>query len=393
MAEIVIVGGCGHVGLPLGIVLADSGHVVTALDLDDQKMKLVNSGVMPFLEEGAEDLLRKVLKSENFVATTDESILANAEVIIVVIGTPVDEHMNPDPTAVVNVVSASVRIAKKCKLLMLRSTIYPGVTKRIEEVVQGINTHIAVSFCPERILEGEALKELASLPQIIGARSVEAIQESKKIFESLGVETVCVSPEEAEFAKLITNSWRYIKFAAANEFFNMTEEAGVDYSKVLEAVKFNYPRAADLPRAGFAAGPCLLKDTMQLAAFSNNNFQLGNSAMTANEGLPLRIVERLKRQYELKNLTVGILGMAFKAESDDPRASLSYKLKRILQFEAKTVLTTDPYVKDDEDLKELDFVCAASDVLILATPHAIYREMRFDIPVVDTWGILTNVSK
>ena len=157
-----------------------------------------------------------------------------------------------------------------------------------------------------------------------------------------------MEPEEAELAKLFTNSYRYIKFAAANQLYMMANDFGLDYERIRRAVIEDYPRAADLPGPGFAAGPCLLKDTMQLAAFNNNNFALGQASMQINEGLPLYLVSRMAARYDLDSMTVGILGMAFKGESDDNRSSLSYKLKRVLKVRAAEVLTTDPYVTVDD---------------------------------------------
>ena len=168
----------------------------------------------------------------------------------------------------------------------------------------------------------------------------------------------------------------------------MSNEAGLDFTRIREAITFDYPRAADLPNAGFSAGPCLFKDTMQLAAFSNNNFALGHSAMLVNEGLPLYVVSKIEEQYELKNLTVGILGMAFKGESDDIRSSLAYKLKKILQFKAKNVLTADPFVTVDLNLvSELDLIDQA-DIIVIGAPHLKYKELKTQKPVIDIWNIL-----
>jgi UDP-N-acetyl-D-mannosaminuronic acid dehydrogenase len=197
---------------------------------------------------------------------------------------------------------------------------------------------------------------------------------------------VRLSPEEAELAKLFTNTWRYIKFATANQLFMMANDFDLDYERIRTALAFDYPRAADLPRAGFAAGPCLLKDTMQLAAFNNNNFVLGHAAMMVNEGLPLYMVSRLEHRFPLRDLSVGVLGMAFKGESDDTRSSLSYKLKRILRFKAREVLCTDPYVSTDPDLLPLDDVVERSDLLIVAAPHRAYRDLKTSVPVIDIWG-------
>ena len=180
-----------------------------------------------------------------------------------------------------------------------------------------------------------------------------------------------LKPIEAEFAKLFTNAYRYIEFAVTNQFYLIAKSAGLDYNLILRAMKHDYPRAAYIPTPGFAAGPCLVKDTMQLLAFARNEFALGNAAIMVNEGLPLHIIGELRRSHDLSQMTIGILGMAFKAESDDPRASLSYKFKKGLAGIARTVLTTDPFVRTDPDLLPLEQVIAKSDLLILSTPHRL----------------------
>jgi len=276
------------------------------------------------------------------------------------------------------------------QLVILRSTVFPGVTKRVKNLFAESGILPEVTFCPERILEGHALKELRELPQIIGATSENGASRASEVFTKLGVKTIVVSPEEAELAKLFTNVWRYIKFAAANQFWLMSNEAGLDFSKIREAITFDYPRASDLPNAGFSAGPCLFKDTMQLAAFSNNNFALGHSAMLVNEGLPLYVVKKIEEKYDLKDLKVGILGAAFKGESDDIRSSLSYKLKKILEFKTKSVVMTDPYVTVDANLVSLERALEEGDVLIIGAPHKIYQELVTTKPVIDIWNLLGN---
>lgn len=387
MQKVVIVGGGGHVGLPLALVLADSGFQAVSLDISKDVVELINSGIMPFAEQGAQVLLTRTLENKSFYASTDHKEISSAEIVIVVIGTPVDEHLNPDPNSVVHALSACIPFMNSNQLVILRSTVFPGVTDRVKNLLAQSGLVPDVTFCPERILEGHALKELHELPQIVGANDERAAYRASAIFETLGVKTLIVTPEEAELAKLFTNVWRYIKFAAANQFWLMSNEAGLDFSKIREAVIFDYPRAADLPSAGFAAGPCLFKDTMQLAAFSNNNFGLGHSAMMVNEGLPLYIVSKMEQKYNLKELNVGILGAAFKSESDDIRSSLSYKLKKILEFKSKSVLMTDPYVTVDPNLVALESALTDCDVFIVGAPHQVYKKIITSKPVIDVWNL------
>jgi UDP-N-acetyl-D-mannosaminuronic acid dehydrogenase len=386
--DVVLIGGCGHVGLPLGIALADSGASVCLYDLSEHSVKLVNDGVMPFEERGAAPVLERVVAASRLRATGDPSVVGSAENVVVVIGTPVDEHLNPDPRAIPAALGLCSAYLSDGQLLVLRSTVYPGVTALVEQMVARLGREIDVAFCPERIAEGRAMEELYSLPQIVGSRTDRGRERASRLFERLTASIVHLSPEEAELAKLFTNTWRYIKFATANQLYMMANDRGLDFERIRQALTFGYPRAADMPRAGFAAGPCLFKDTMQLAAFSNNNFMLGHTAMLINEGLPLYLVSRLEQEHDLASMTVGILGMAFKAGSDDTRSSLSYKLRRILAFRCAEVLCTDPLVRTDPALRGLDEVVERSDLLIIAAPHAEYRDLRTSKPVADIWNLL-----
>lgn len=389
--DVVVVGGCGRVGLPLGLVFADRGARVILFDVDRDAVAGVQAGQMPFHEAGAQEILSRTL-GRGLVVTTDRALVSRAEHVVVVVGTPVDEHSNPDLSAVSGVVEGLGSQLRDGQLLVLRSTLYPGTTALIERVIARLGRRIGVVFCPERIAEGSAIAELSELPQLVAARSDEVFSRAEKLFRVLTAETVRVSPEEAELAKLFTNTWRYIKFAIANQLYMVANDFGLDYERIRSAVSHGYPRASDLPRAGFTAGPCLLKDTLQLAAFNNNNFTLGHAAMMVNEGLPLYLVSKLKQDHDLSKLSVGILGMAFKEESDDTRSSLSYKLKRILRFEARTVRCHDPYVRDDPDLVPLDEVLELSDLLIIGAPHRVYRKLEVGVPVVDIWGLLDRDS-
>ena len=390
LEKVVIVGGCGHVGLPLGLVLASTGYKVTALDIFQKKVDLVNSGAMPFQEIGASELLKKSLENKSFLASTDKNVLIEAQIVIIVIGTPVDEFLNPDPNIVTNLIFDYLPFLKEDQLLILRSTVFPGVTQKVRDILKENGLNLDIAFCPERILEGQAINEIKTLPQIIGAETDSAISRTVKLFEKIGAETIVVNFMEAELAKLFTNVWRYIKFATANQFWVMSNEAGLDFSRILNAITRNYPRANDLPNAGFTAGPCLLKDTMQLAAFSDNNFQLGHTAMLLNEGLPLYIVNKIEARFDLSKLVVGILGMAFKGNSDDKRSSLAYKLKKILKFKARDVITSDYMISDDSNLVSQIDLLEKSDIIIIGAPHDNYKKLLTDKPVIDIWNILNK---
>ena len=386
--DVVVIGGCGHVGLPLAVAFASRGLRVGIFDISEPAVTCVNSARMPFAEPGAQAPLERALAAGTLEASTDPAIVSTGEHVVVVIGTPVGENLEPDQAAIPNALQSCAAHLGAGQILILRSTVYPGVTARVEKMVAALGVELDVAFCPERIAEGKAMTELFELPQIVSSRTSRGQARASELFRKLTPTLVPMTPEEAELAKLFTNVWRYIKFATANQLYMMANDRGLDFERIRQGIMVDYPRAADMPGAGFAAGPCLFKDTMQLAAFNNNNFTLGHTAMTINEGLPLYLVARLEQRFDLSSMTVGVLGMAFKGGSDDIRASLSYKLKRLLAFKAEQVLCTDPYVTTDPDLKPLDDVISEADLLIIAAPHPEYADLKTTKPIADIWNVL-----
>jgi len=386
--DVVVVGGGGHVGLPLSLILARAGLRVGIFDTSETTVERICRGEMPFLENGADALLTEVLATGRLSVSTRVETLCDVQNVIVVIGTPIDEFLNPSMAIFDRAVDGLAPYLADGALVVLRSTVYPGTTAYVAQALADHGRTVDVAFAPERIAEGHALEELGSLPQIIGSDTKEAGDRAEKLFARLGAEIIRTTSREAELAKLFTNAWRYMKFAVANQFFMVAHEAGVDYNRVLHAIRTKYPRAADLPGPGFAAGPCLLKDTMQLAAFTTDHFPMGQSAMQVNEGLPAYIVEAMERRYgSLRGRSIGLLGMAFKAESDDIRSSLSYKLRKLLAWKGARVLCTDPYV-EDERLLPLDHVLSEAEILVLGAPHHVYRGLEVGgRDVVDVWGV------
>jgi UDP-N-acetyl-D-mannosaminuronic acid dehydrogenase len=385
--RICIIGGAGHVGLPLALVLADVGFTVDILDTNAEALKSIMAGRMPFIENGAEDLLKRLLPTGRISATTDTWAVRNSDIVICVVGTPVDEYLTPQAHTFFRIIAEISPYFHDEQTLVLRSTVYPGLTQRVHDMFQERGIGVHVTFCPERIAQGDSIRELRQIPQIISGFDDEGLRVVRELFSQVTSEIIEVKPPEAELAKLFCNSYRYIQFAVANQFYLLSREAGLDFERVHHAATYKNGRVDSLPRAGLAAGPCLLKDTMQLAAFSNNNFMLGHAAMLINEGQPQFIVNMLKRRVNLRHKSVGILGMTFKADCDDTRDSLSFKVRHLLMLEANEVILHDPYL-DGPGYYPLDTVLDRADVLVIGVPHSQYRGLR--IPrgkiVEDVWG-------
>ncbi len=392
--DLCIIGGAGHVGLPLGVAFANCGVKVVLLDINRGALEKIRSGKFPFKEHGGDEALRSALAKGTLFATDAPEVIRDSRFVSIIIGTPVDEYLSPDFGGITRLIDRYLDHFRDGQIVILRSTVFPGTTEKLQTHFLKKGKKVKLAFCPERIMQGHAIEESRTLTQIVSAFDETTLNEVVELFSKISLEEVVrAKPIEAELAKLFTNAWRYIRFAVANQFYMIAQGHGLDYHNIHRAMKKNYPRNRDLPSPGFAAGPCLFKDTMQLAAFANNNFWIGHAAMLVNEGLAKHVIDELKKEHshELKEKTVGILGMAFKAEVDDPRASLSYKLRKIAQMECKNVLCTDEHIEDPEFVP-LEVALAKSDILILATPHQRYLEINPkdhpDKKFVDVWNLL-----
>lgn len=387
--EVCVVGGAGHVGAPLAIVLASKGIQTVAYDIDRAHVAALTRGDMPFLEIGGEPLLRQVLADGTLRFTLDPSVVSGVPIIIVTIGTPVDEYHNPRLGLLSRLLDQLLPHLSSGQTLILRSTVYPGVTEYVDRYLRQRGRPLHVAFCPERVVQGRAVEELRTLPQIVSGVTPEAEETAARLFGRIAPKIVRTGVREAEFAKLISNAYRYIQFAAANQFYMLTTAAGLDHDKVMHAMKDEYPRMRDLAGPGFAAGPCLMKDTMQLVAFDGARFTLGTAAMRTNEGLPNFVIEQLERSHDLTKKRVGILGMAFKADIDDIRDSLSYKLAKILRFKGATVLCSDEFA-EDPSFMPAEQLLAVCDVVVVGVPHTAYRNLVIPVgvDVFDLWGVI-----
>jgi UDP-N-acetyl-D-mannosaminuronic acid dehydrogenase len=382
--DVAVIGGGGHVGLPLALSFADRGLQTLIYDTNRAVVETIRGGRMPFNEEGAQEMLERVLEKKALHVEDRPDGIAHCKHIVLIIGTPVDEHLNPTFNAIHRAIEGCLPFLRDGQVVVLRSTVYPGITEHIQRFLRDKGLAIEVAFCPERVAQGYSLREFRELPQIVSAFNHDTLAAVRELFGD--VEYVEMAPMEAELCKLMTNAWRYLQFATVNQFFMIASQHGLDFNRILKGCRHKYPRMAGMPGPGFAAGPCLVKDTMQLAAFSSNNFVLGHAAMLVNEGLPAHVVSLAKRDVSLRDATVGILGMAFKAECDDHRDSLAYKLKKLLMLEAKQVLCSDPYVRDPSFVP-VEKVLAEASIVFVGAPHKAYKKL--DIPastkLVDIW--------
>jgi UDP-N-acetyl-D-mannosaminuronic acid dehydrogenase len=372
-----VVGAAGHVGLPLSLVLAESGHDVFGIDINAVANSAIMQGRMPHREEGAQALLAKVLASGRLTMTERTDVIRESDVVVVVIGTPIDENLNPRLDHLFHFFE-QVRAHFKNQLIVLRSTVSPGTTDALRKAIRADDgSGLNLVFGPERVLQGKSIHEIKSLPQIIGAYSEPAYQRARAFFQTFNrSETFFLPPIEAELGKLITNMARYVGFALANEFHLICQSFGANACRIIDACNKDYPRL-NLPVPGpNVGGPCLQKDGWFLIdriPFAD----LISSAFRINEGMTMQVIQNLAGR--IKGRKVAILGMTFKADSDDTRNSLAFKLRRQLQFMGFHPVCVEPHVNGFQTVDDLKG-CAA---VILMAPHHEFSDLKSIVKVVD----------
>src|SRR3989304_10237876 len=364
-----------RVAVPLALVLVDKGYTVHGVDVDSQKVNLIAAGRMPFLEEGAPALLKKHL-NKSFFVSSDFKNIASVKTIILTLGTPVDENMNPSLVQIDNALELARPYFTKGQLLILRSTVSPSTTGYVRSYLNDlkgiqVGTNFFLAFCPERIAEGRSLKELAEIPQIVGGVDRASSKRARDFFEDLGIEVNVSDDISAELAKLFNNMYRYINFAIANEFMILAGNYHRDIYQIVDLVNHKYKRGG-LAMPGLTGGPCLFTDGFFLIGdvpFSD----LIATSWKINESIPLFLIKQVRNRTKLEGKKAVILGLAFKSEIDDIRESLAFKVKKALERERAKVYLHDPYVPGYQN--DLDETLKGADLIFMATNHDFYKKM------------------
>ena len=382
-----IVGGTGHIGTPLGLALSSKGYNVILIDKNKENIKKINHGIMPFIEEGCAKLLKKMILKRKIFATLDLNEVKKCKYIIVCLGTPINKKFEPNLKNFISFFYSLKKYLNRNHIVIIRSSIYPGICNKVFNIIKSYCKNL--SYCPERIAQGKSLQELPKISQIVSGKNTKSILESGKIFKKICGKILYTKIIEAELIKLFSNTYRFINFSISNQFYMMCKNQGLDFFKIRNLMRDNYKRNANIPSAGFTAGPCLLKDTMQLSSFYNHKFSLLHSAKSINENLPIFIIKKLSEKYDLRKKIVGILGLSFKAENDDIRDSLSIKLLNYLKSKKIRTLQSDEYYKDKNNIDK-NLLVKKSDIIIVSTPHEAYKNLKINKKkvLIDIWGFV-----
>ena len=296
--KISIIGGAGHVGFPLGLVLSSKNFTVNLIDKNTDYLKKISNGKPPFLEDGSQKLLKKVLKKKKIIISTKLEDVKKSKFIIICIGTPVSKKLKPKITGFLNFFRQLREHLNRDHIVIIRSSVHPGICEKIYTIIKDKCKNL--SYCPERIVQGQAIKELPNLPQLISGFNKYAQKESGILFKKICRKIIITKILEAELIKLFSNAYRYIHFSISNQFYMICKKENLDFEKIRQIMRDGYSRNTNIPSSGFSAGPCLLKDTMQLSSFYNHKLPLGFSAMQVNQGLPKFILKELEKKYNLR---------------------------------------------------------------------------------------------
>jgi len=395
-AKVAIVG-LGHVGLPFAALLASRGGSVIGVDKDETLLKKLIKGIRTIYEPGLDRLLKKVVNRNLKVTRELVAAARESSVVVITVGTPVTKK-GPDLR---QVKSASAEVANglaKGKTVILSSTVPPGTTENIVKPLLENRSHLVagrdfgLAYCPERLVEGQALKELKAVPHIVGGIDVQSVTAASTLFKFLGGRVIEVeSPKIAEMAKIFDNVYRDVNIALANELALICEKLGLDTIKTIRACNTG-PRTRVLTPGCGVGGSCLTKDPYMLAEVSARfSFkpQLLTTARKTNEDMPNHLVALVKSAYRelgkaVRGSKITILGLSFKKGTDDMRETVAKPIVEHLRRLGAKIVTCDPYVST-EDVKrilgKLELIrnpieaMRGSDCIIVVTDHDQYARL------------------
>ncbi|MDQ3770374.1 MAG: nucleotide sugar dehydrogenase [Actinomycetota bacterium] len=390
--------GLGRIGLPLALLFADRGLAVVGVDKDPERLAALRDGVLPFEEEGMQAVLDRVRDTGRLELSDVVADAAVARDVVLTLGTPSFSHIEIDMRDIRSVLDALLPVLRAGHGLVLRSTIAPGTTEFVAGYLAKhrgftVGEDLFVAHVPERIAAGRFLEEIDSLPCIVGGLGEASGERAEALFSTFRAPIVRTSPVQAELAKIWSNIVRYTQFALPNLLMMDCDQYGANVFEVIDLINRDYPRGG-IAAPGLTAGTCLRKDF----AFSEERSNAPGMLLAVsrvNESVPNFLVQGMKRRLggALTGHKVAVLGLAFKADTDDERDSLSHKLLRLLERELADVAVHDPMVTTPT--QGLEEAITSARAVVVATNHSAYARPETlraiaelageDCLVVDPW--------
>ncbi len=380
-SDVSVVGGAGHIGLPLSCYIASKGHKVTIVDTNEDVLKNLKNDNLPFSEVNLEEYW-KLAKNNNIELSNKTQSIENSDFIVITLGSSSEIEDVKIFDSLLNDVLQNARPESK---IILRSTINIETIETIESNELFIEKNLKLAYCPERIAEGMSLEELPTMPQIIGVKNDEDFQIFHNFFDSINISSKKTTFRNAVFLKLFTNTYRYAEFSLVNEFYNIAKEQLIDFDDIVSLAKDNYPRLKNLPSKGFVGGPCLIKDTKTFIKEYDESNSLLSSIQNVNDKFFENIFNECLEMFE--NKTVIQLGLSFKPNSDDLRSSLSLRFYFYLIENGFKVYPVDKFVKSEE-IKFYEFgeVEDLTNNILIATYHDYFKKLNLSNKKVVTVG-------
>lgn len=353
----ITVAGTGYVGLVSGVCMAEKGHNVTCVDVDENKVKLMESGVTPIYEEGLQELMKKNIEAGRLMFTTDyKAAYKDAEAIFIGVGTP----EQPDGSANLSyIATVSRQIAESVEndcLVVVKSTVPVGTNDKVEQFIHDFlvkDVKVEVASNPEFLAQGSAVHDtLHAARIIIGTESKEAEETLKKIYEPFGLPIVSVNRRSAEMIKYACNDFLALKISYMNDIANLCELVGADIDAVAEGMSYDARIGSKFLNAGIGyGGSCFPKDTKALKYLAHQN---GYTLRTVEAAVDVNAEQKTKlfkkassRMITFQNLRTAVLGLAFKPGTDDLREAPSIDNVNLLLESGADIYAYDPVAADN----------------------------------------------
>jgi len=346
--KVCVVGG-GYVGITTAVCFAEMGNEVKIIDIDEEKIDKIKKGEAPIYEEGLQEMLDRNM--ERIEATTEYEI--DEDIIFICVGTP----SKPDGSIELKYVEAAAKkigeAMKDGSIVVVKSTVFPGTTQQVvKPIIESYGKNFSIAMNPEFLREGKAIYDFMNPDRIvIGVEDEETANILKKLYEPIKAPVLITTPTEAEMIKYASNAFLATKISFANEIGNLCKILGIDVYKVMKGVSMDHRISPHFLNAGVGfGGSCFPKDLRALLAGSRKlgyEMELIDAVLSVNERQPLRIINILEKYMDVKGKTIAVLGLAFKANTDDVRESRSIPIIKELIKKGAIVKAYDPMAMEN----------------------------------------------